>query len=85
MAEVGISLLLADGDTGHPGVVQLRQALVEAYDPHARMIPATDGTTDLERGEHRNVLAIMLLRWPATLHPGPDLRDTHGTTAPPVW
>lgn len=85
IAEVGISILLAGGTTDHPGVERLRQALVAAYDPHARMIPATDGTTDLARGEHRNVLAIMLLRWPERLHPGPDLRDTHGTVTPPVW
>ena len=77
MAEVGISLLLA-GRGDHPAVARLREAIVAAFDPQARMIPATDGTTDLERGEHRNVLAIMLLRWPAQLHPGPDLRNALG-------
>ncbi|SDL19558.1 protein of unknown function [Franzmannia pantelleriensis] len=77
MAEVGISFLLA-GQQDHPAVTQLREAIVDAYDPQARMIPATDGSTDLERGEHRNVLAIMLLRWPEQLHPGPDLRKSLG-------
>nr|WP_163502054.1 DUF3541 domain-containing protein [Halomonas socia] len=79
MAEVGISFLLA-GQGDHPAVARLREAIVAAFDPQARMIPATDGTTDLERGEHRNVLAIMLLRWPAQLTPGPDLRDALGET-----
>ncbi|WP_405000893.1 DUF3541 domain-containing protein [Halomonas sp.] len=32
--------------------------------------------TDLAHGEHRNVLALMLLDWPETLHTGPAI--THG-------
>lgn len=79
MAEVGISFLLA-GEADHPAVARLREAMVDAYDPRARMIPATDGTTDLARGQHRNVLAIMLLRWPKRLTPGPHLRETLGET-----
>jgi len=35
------------------------------------MIPSPDGSTDLERGEHRNVLAIMVLGWQGRLYPGP--------------
>ncbi|WP_224750109.1 DUF3541 domain-containing protein [Halomonas sp. ML-15] len=74
MAEVGISFLLA-GKHDHPAVASLRAAIIDAFDPQARMIPATDGSVDLVRGEHRNVLAIMLLRWPAQLYPGPDLSE----------
>ena len=77
MAEVGINFLLA-GQDDHPAVARLREAIVAAFDPQARMIPATDGSTDLDRGEHRNVLAIMLLRWPGQLHPGPDLSESLG-------
>lgn len=74
--EVGISFLLAgQGDSTEHGPVldAIRQALVEAYDPDAGMIPGEDGDTSLARGEHRNVLAIMLLDWPERLHPGPWL------------
>lgn len=74
-AEVGISFLLA-GQQEHPVVERIEAALERAYDPVARMIPSPDGRVDLERGEHRNVLAIMLLRWPSGLIPGPDLSST---------
>jgi hypothetical protein len=37
------------------------------------MVPSESGSTDLEDGEHRNVLAIMLLDWPERLYPGPLL------------
>ncbi|SEL51047.1 DUF3541 domain-containing protein [Halomonas daqiaonensis] len=70
--EVGISFLLA-GEEDHPAVMRLRDALVAAYDPEARMVPSERGRIDLASGEHRNVLAIMLLDWPDRLHPGPKL------------
>lgn len=70
--EVGLSFQLM-GRTTHPVLDRVRQALRRKYDPQARMIPAEDGSTDLSAGEHRNVLAIMLLRWPGRLTPGPDL------------
>jgi hypothetical protein len=70
--EVGISFLLA-GEEDHPAVTRLREALVRAYDPDARMVPSEQGSTDLAKGEHRNVLAIMLLDWPNRLYAGPKL------------
>lgn len=70
--EVGVSFLLA-GQEDHPAVRRLRNALLDAYDPVARMVPSEQGGTDLARGEHRNVLAIMLLDWPDRLYPGPTL------------
>lgn len=70
--EVGISFLLA-GEEDHPAVTRLQDALVEAYDPGARMVPSEQGGTDLASGEHRNVLAIMLLDWPETLYTGPAI------------
>ncbi|RAH37758.1 DUF3541 domain-containing protein [Halomonas sp. SL1] len=70
--EVGISFLLAERGEA-PAVVRLREALVAAYDPVAGMVPSESGGTDRDRGEHRNVLAIMLLDWPERLYPGPCL------------
>lgn len=72
--EVGISFQLA-GKTQHPAVERLQSTLLQAYNPAARMIPAEDGSTDLAHGEHRNVLAIMLLDWPERLYPGPVLSE----------
>lgn len=40
--EVGISFLLA-GEEDHPTVMRLRDALVGAYDPEARMVPSREG------------------------------------------
>ncbi|MDI5983423.1 DUF3541 domain-containing protein [Halomonas sp. M4R5S39] len=71
-AEVALSFLLA-GREDHPVVGRVRDALAAAVDPAAGMIPSPSGGTDLARGEHRNVLAIMVLRWPGMLYPGPDL------------
>lgn len=70
--EVGLAFLLAGRDD-HPTVARIRDALLHAYDPRQRMIPSTLGGFDLARGQHRNVLAILFLRWPERLHPGPDL------------
>lgn len=70
--EVGISFELA-GRGDDPAVARIKQALRKRYDPEARMIPAEDGGTELNFGEHRNVLAIMLFNWPVRLYPGPDL------------
>ncbi|MGM0913313.1 MAG: DUF3541 domain-containing protein [Pseudomonadota bacterium] len=69
-AEVALSFLLT-GREGHPLVGRVRDALAAAVDPASGMIPSPDGSTDLERGEHRNVLAIMVLGWQGRLYPGP--------------
>lgn len=58
---------------------RIRDALVEAVDPDAGIIPSTEGSTDLARGKHRNVLAIMVLRWKGTLIPGPALKGAHSS------
>jgi len=72
IAEVGICYALA-GEVDSPAVARLRAALERAYRPEISMIPAVDGTHLLEPGEHRNVLALMLLTWPPALHSGPYL------------
>lgn len=62
IAEVGISFLLAGLDED-PVVEKTRQAIQASIDPERGMIPSVSGDFDLESGEHRNVLAIMLLDW----------------------
>lgn len=62
IAEVGISFLLA-GLPNDPVVEKTRQHIREAIDRDKGMIPSTNGDFDLSYGEHRNVLAIMLLDW----------------------
>lgn len=74
IAEVGLCYALA-GEVDSPVVARLRTALERAFRPELGMIPAIDGSHALQPGEHRNVLALMLLTWPARLHPGPHLPD----------
>ncbi|EMF7365688.1 DUF3541 domain-containing protein [Vibrio vulnificus] len=62
IAEVGISFLLA-GLEDDPVVEKTRQAIQASIDPERGMIPSVSGDFELESGEHRNVLAIMLLDW----------------------
>ncbi|RBI66917.1 DUF3541 domain-containing protein [Vreelandella sulfidaeris] len=76
-AEVALAFLLA-GREDHPLVGRVREALVAAVDPASDIIPSPVGEKGLAGGEHRNVLAIMVLRWPGRLHPGPDLSDALG-------
>ena len=76
-AEVALAFLLA-GREDHPLVGRVREALVAAIDPASGIIPSPEGENELAGGEHRNVLAIMVLRWPGRLHPGPDLSDALG-------
>ncbi|EXJ12114.1 DUF3541 domain-containing protein [Nitrincola nitratireducens] len=70
LAEVGISLMLL-GNPEPEAVTQIQQALIQSFDVEHRMIPSPEGVFHLERGEHRNVLAIMLLAWPDVLVSGP--------------
>ncbi len=74
IAEVGIVFLLMGKDS-HPVVARTREAVMAAVDPEHQMILSTKGSADLALGEHRNVLAWMLLNWPEQLHAGPDLAD----------
>ncbi|UTV26720.1 DUF3541 domain-containing protein [Photobacterium atrarenae] len=62
IAEVGINFLLA-GLESDPVVEKTRRAIQQGIDRQAGLIPSVKGETDLDKGEHRNVLAIMLLDW----------------------
>ncbi|QLE85687.1 MULTISPECIES: DUF3541 domain-containing protein [Shewanella] len=78
IAEVGISFHLA-GLSDHR-VVKLTQAhIVNAYDVEANIIKSPRGNPDLALGEHRNVLAMMLLQWPEKLHKGPYFHKLKAT------
>ncbi|WP_371373672.1 DUF3541 domain-containing protein [Thalassotalea aquiviva] len=70
IAEVGLSFLLMK-KMNHPLVEKSKQRLIQSFDQQAGMIPSVSGSTELATGEHRNVLAYMLLSWPETLHQGP--------------
>ena len=78
IAEVGISFLLA-GQKQHEMVSLTQAHMLKSYDPKVDFIPSPKGNPDLALGEHRNVLAMMLLNWPETLHPGPYLNTLEST------
>ncbi|GEA52768.1 hypothetical protein VIN01S_35720 [Vibrio inusitatus NBRC 102082] len=70
IAEVGISFLLAGLDDD-PVVYKTREAIRQSIDETAGRIPSASGNLDFSYGEHRNVLAIMLLDWQSP-NPGPN-------------
>ena len=73
VAEVGISFLLAGLDSD-PVVEKTRQAIQSAINTQQGMIPSVEGDYDLKYGEHRNVLAIMLLDWQG-VHQAPTIQN----------
>ncbi len=64
-AEIAINFLLA-GLESDPVVEKCRKALQQAIDRKAGLVPSVTGETDLVKGEHRNVLTIMVLDWRGT-------------------
>ena len=76
--EVGISFLIT-GHKNHPVTQKVKDYVISSYNPQMQMIPSPTGKADLSSGEHRNVLAMMLLDWPDTLHPGPYLANIKST------
>ncbi|MEH6464753.1 MAG: DUF3541 domain-containing protein [Shewanella psychromarinicola] len=78
ITEVGISFLIT-GNGSNPVVDKVKKHVIAAYDPNTMMILSPHGKADLSSGEHRNVLAMMLLDWPDTLHKGPYLNDIAST------
>ncbi|MGB5445760.1 MAG: DUF3541 domain-containing protein, partial [Psychromonas sp.] len=62
IAEVGINFLLAGLDKDIV-VVKTQKALQTALSREHGLLPSVSGEVDLSDGEHRNVLAIMLLDW----------------------
>ncbi|ABM00057.1 DUF3541 domain-containing protein [Shewanella amazonensis] len=78
IAEVGVSFLLAGKDDSDV-VSKTRRHIVKAFDEEHDIIPSPRGNPDLALGEHRNMLAMMLLQWPQTLSPGPYLAELKAT------
>ncbi|ABO23953.1 DUF3541 domain-containing protein [Shewanella loihica] len=78
IAEVGISFHLA-GMSDNPVVKKTQAHIMAAFDPKAQTIPSPRGNPDLALGEHRNVLAMMLLDWPKSLHQGPYFHNLKAT------
>lgn len=74
LSEIGISFLLAGLDQD-PVVAKCRKAIIKKFDKEQNMIPSIAGKTNLVLGEHRNVLATMLLDWKG-VHPIPTLKST---------
>jgi len=62
IAEVGINFLLAGLDND-PVVLKTRKVIQQSLNREHGLIPSVTGGVDLKKGEHRNVLAIMLLDW----------------------
>ena len=59
--EVGIALLLTGED--YPEIDTIRRYISQRINRDARMIPSPSGKTDFALGEHRNVIAVLLLDW----------------------
>ncbi|MGR5260271.1 DUF3541 domain-containing protein [Vibrio astriarenae] len=62
IAEVGICFLLAGLDDD-PVVTKSKEVIKQSVDLQQGMVPSVTGSFDFAYGEHRNVLAIMLLDW----------------------
>lgn len=62
IAEVGINFLLA-GLADDAVVHKTQRAIQQALNREYGLVPSVTGGVDLIDGEHRNVLAIMLLDW----------------------
>lgn len=73
IAEVGITFLLA-GLEDDPVVTKTRNAIQASIDSEKGMIPSVTGDFDVTYGEHRNVLAIMLLDW-QQVNPAPKVKS----------
>jgi hypothetical protein len=73
ISEVGITFLLA-GLENDPVVYKTQKHIQDAINRQVNMVPSTVNSTDLTDGEHRNVLAIMLLDW-QTPHAAPTIQN----------
>ncbi|RYU69381.1 DUF3541 domain-containing protein [Aliivibrio finisterrensis] len=73
ISEVGITFLLA-GLEDDPVVYKTQKHIQDAINREKNMVPSTSNSTDLTDGEHRNVLAIMLLDW-QTPHAAPTIQN----------
>ncbi|MBR9787537.1 MAG: DUF3541 domain-containing protein [Vibrionaceae bacterium] len=73
ITEVGLTFLLA-GLKQDPVVEKTRNEIRAAINLERGMISSVEGSFDLKSGEHRNVLAIMLLDWKG-VNQGPSYKS----------
>ena len=66
IAEVGISLMLTN-EYDLKIINKIKTYLESNYDENYSILPNKEKSFDLIRGEHRNILTIMLFMWPNTL------------------
>ena len=72
IAEVGICYKLA-GYQNHKPLLRCIKKVIKSFDKKHSIILSPKGNSDISKGEHRNILAIMLLSWGDSLFQGPDL------------
>ena len=70
IAEVGLCYLLAD-QNNHPIVALCQNSVMQKFDEKQSMVLSPSGDNNPESGEHRNILAYMLLNWTDSLYQGP--------------
>ncbi len=58
-----VLLFLLAGLEDDPVVYKTQKHIQNAINREKNMVPSTSNGTNLKEGEHRNVLAIMLLDW----------------------
>ncbi|HRD68519.1 MAG TPA: DUF3541 domain-containing protein [Legionella sp.] len=71
IVEVGVSLRLVQNSDIRT-VNKIKSYLDKVYSRTYRMIPDKKNSYDLIKGEHRNILTIMLFNWPDQLTPTPN-------------
>ncbi|GJQ59599.1 MAG: hypothetical protein SCALA701_24000 [Candidatus Scalindua sp.] len=70
IAEIGIAHILS-GQKESEFVTKARKFVFSFFDPEHTWIPCKKGSFDLSKGEHRNVLAYILVTLPEAFHNGP--------------
>lgn len=75
IAEVGLNFCLLNKAKHSAALNKIRIYLKEQFNPAKQMLTGLPGFDDLDRAEHRNVLTIMLFKWPSLLHSGPNLEN----------
>lgn len=72
IAEVGVCLMLVNKKNS-PAIDKIMRHLRQQYNSQYKIIPSRTKYTDFIYGEHRNILTIMLFKWPENLTQGPSL------------
>lgn len=70
VAEVGVCLMLIQ-DNDFKIINKIKSYLETIYNKNYHMLPNKENSFDLVKGEHRNILTIMLFNWPNKLTPVP--------------